>query len=661
MLYEITSQEMRRDVTGSRTYELDLRLAKFPMPERAVEKRYIRGRIYDVLSAMRTHANAIVGIAVEQCDWSFPDKAEVTAEYLTGVCPYCDVAGDLPNESWRVAVKRTWNRTMPLVVETVAEGFADSKLLYAARPCGDLPSGDLSFVGLEELCSSSEESEPDVAKPYGEELPFPELESSLNQIPLPFGEPWTSEGRRVLGAFGSEYMGICECRHCGGHWYAYTKGLWPVSESSETLQRQFALARRIKATVTAEKRWLRVDFDRGIGSGGITHVAFDTSGGLFEVDGVQGFKTEKGTRSCLEQVDCDFACPELFDLVGGLLFERIPSFGPSTAALSSRRKSLGGRWSREGMRVIDFAIANRFRDYPEAFYAEAYEEPPAESDSTRNSRFFPDVRFHEGLPVHYRDVPAAYESCGLPDAKSIRRLAFRQPWIIAYAASFVRLPFKDVNLLRAFLSRDDALKMARLAAGEASHSIFEYIKQTRGELAAWRMICHPPVDLREVFYLWCSNATAPQSVRTSLDSMPLKEALDILVLVAYASCDESSWRRIATHLFLDYAYTEEMTALQGTYGGVRFCLPKTGMCLLRAGSELHNCLASYVDAQEAGSLVLTMQHGDELVGAVEVDLMERLIIQAKGPCNAAIAQDKAIFGAFEEWAHANGLDYEEAC
>ena len=658
MHYEVAQQTIKRNNSNAKIYELDLQLTKFPIPERLAKRHFIKGPLSSVLAQIRTHASAITGITVEQCEDPTFDEAQVTAEYLTGTCPYCGTSSALDNNSWRVVVKYDWSGPKPLIYEYPSKDSAGKRPRYAALPADLLDFNTLTLTGIADLRTVSEDLKTDISKPYGDEPPFPQLEFLLTQTPLPFDKSWPTARKVTLGAPESEYMGICECQHCEGLWYAYTENLWPFVDNSNSLQQQFMQAQHIKATVSADKRFVRIDFDRNIGNGGPSHLSFDTLGGIFEVDGVQGFKTQRGTKLCLQELDYSFECPRLFDIVGELLFERVQSFDSAVTTLLTRRAALGGQWTKDGLCIVDYAIANRFRNYPIAFYNESYK---ATSKSCIRG-----VRFSEGLPVHYCDVLAAYEACGLPNVKSIRRLAFAQPWIISYATYFTRLPFKDVNLLRAFLSGERALHNAELAADEVSHSIFEYVKKTRGELAAWKMIrClntgHSSVNLQDVFNLYCAGETTFQSERTPLDFMPLKEALNILVCLCNATHNESRWHESISHLFLNYSYTKEMVALQSVYRNVKFCLPETGMDLLKAETKLHNCLSSYIVDQGASSLVLTMQRSEKLVGAIEVDICERKVLQALGPCNVNLTEDKAIFEAFKEWAESNKLEYQEAC
>lgn len=117
MHYEVAQQTIKRNNSNAKIYELDLQLTKFPIPERLAKRHFIKGPLSSVLAQIRTHASAITGITVEQCEDPTFDEAQVTAEYLTGTCPYCGTSSTLDNNSWRVVVKYDWSGPKPLIYE----------------------------------------------------------------------------------------------------------------------------------------------------------------------------------------------------------------------------------------------------------------------------------------------------------------------------------------------------------------------------------------------------------------------------------------------------------------------------------------------------------------------------------------------------------------
>lgn len=660
--YEIVEQSKNRNSAGVATYELSLRLAEFHMPERMVEKHSMEGRLGSLFSNLRDHASAITAITLEKCDWARPDEAGASAEYLTGTCPYCGVDGDLLNGNWRVAANQTRYHRRAQVVESGFDAEPGLRAMYAACPAGRLPLDSWDLVALED-CGCPDDSQTDiVVKPYGKEPPYSELTRLLGQIPLPFDEDWTRIQSKRLGSRLPGYMGIYQCQHCGGYWYARTAEFSLRSEASGLAGPPINTLRHIKAVVKAGKRWIKISFDKPVGPKGFSRVAFDTVGGLFEVDGVQGFKSARGTRDCLGLLPLDFECPGLLGLTLDLLAERIGSIRADSATLACGRANCEGKDS-EPLRIVDLALANRFRGYPDSFYRAAYEGISLRThgiDSASASWRVPEIRLFEGLPVDFHDIPDAYAACGLPDAKSIRRLAFKQPWLIAYAFAYDRMPFDDVNLLRAFLSGDNALEKARLAACGARNNIFEYVKETRGELAAWKMLTCPPIGLDSIIYLSCDASEIPPQVRNQIGALPLKRAVPILESLALYSCDHSDWEQNFKKLVVGYEYAETALSLQGDYGQVRFRLPGNGLELIAAGDQLKNCLGSYVCLQGNETYVVEIFHETKLAGAVEVDLTARRVLQARGPCNRSLEMAPAIHRAFRAWAVDKGIEYEEA-
>ena len=64
-----------------------------------------------------------------------------------------------------------------------------------------------------------------------------------------------------------------------------------------------------------------------------------------------------------------FRFPELFDFVGELLAEKVPSTPAAVAIMSANHKDFEANCINDCYRIIDLAIANRFRGYPDSFIA----------------------------------------------------------------------------------------------------------------------------------------------------------------------------------------------------------------------------------------------------------------------------------------------------
>ncbi len=108
----------------------------------------------------------------------------------------------------------------------------------------------------------------------------------------------------------------------------------------------------------------------------------------------------------------------------------------------------------------------------------------------------------------------------------------------------------------------------------------------------------------------------------------------------------------------EYYYSVEKLALQGVYEDVTFSLPKTEIDLIIDGARLRNCLTAY-RRRQGGNVVLFIRSGANLVGAVEVCMAQRLIVEAVEACNKRISRGSHYYGALRKWAMANSLVYRD--
>lgn len=95
------------------------------------------------------------------------------------------------------------------------------------------------------------------------------------------------------------------------------------------------------------------------------------------------------------------------------------------------------------------------------------------------------------------------------------------------------------------------------------------------------------------------------------------------------------------------SYTNEERKYEDTIDGYRFLLPKDTDALNEFGRCFHNCVASYRDnVLEKRSLIFAMKREEKYVACIEV--RQRRVVQAKGPCNQELSAD--VMEVLRKWA-----------
>jgi len=87
-----------------------------------------------------------------------------------------------------------------------------------------------------------------------------------------------------------------------------------------------------------------------------------------------------------------------------------------------------------------------------------------------------------------------------------------------------------------------------------------------------------------------------------------------------------------------------------TDGALTMRLLNTHEQFAEEGSTMHHCVETYFPRAKAGlSHIVSMSRGKKKVATAEFDSNWRLV-QAKGPCNAKVSDNREIMGAFERFA-----------
>ena len=260
------------------------------------------------------------------------------------------------------------------------------------------------------------------------------------------------------------------------------------------------------------------------------------------------------------------------------------------------------------------------------------------------------------LTVDYQNTDGAYALSGLPLAKSIRRLAFSQPLIMAYASQIRFSIFHDVNVLRSMLQHKDALGYLKAFRdfGFRAEVAFRHLVRKHGETAVWGYLKgKSPWALRGSF---CVDEEEPSDIRElstaleSMDALSLREAFAVMPAVLR----DSSW---GWNLEKRYEYAPKQRELEGAVDGFVFALPQRPLDVVVAGAKLGNCLASYAASVGVSTTVFLIYRGGREVGAVQVDLAARRVEQAAARYNGPLSDVDGLDSAFDAWRNENGLSY----
>jgi hypothetical protein len=115
--------------------------------------------------------------------------------------------------------------------------------------------------------------------------------------------------------------------------------------------------------------------------------------------------------------------------------------------------------------------------------------------------------------------------------------------------------------------------------------------------------------------------------------------------------------RRQTHLNLKFSVPEHIVKrLSMQTERLRFFLPKESLELLEAGTELHNCVASYGEAMKNNRkwVVLVADDRGKLAACLEVQ--GKKLVQAKIDMNKPVASDAKLNAEVIAWAKETNIE-----
>ena len=646
-IYRITSHRISYTVhpqpignTGGeskRVDELTLQLESFFMPTATAQHKQLTGRPSAIAHEWKQLKGSIRGIVESEDDTGF---IRIEACYLTARCPYCGCIEPLRNDRWSVAVGPNGNPSL--------KGPYEENVWFADKVHRPLPCPTIDIVPIAHESAS-------VAKPYGE---YPSIESFIareGQMRL-FEPEETLLMHRVHGTPNKPYAGIYRCANCNKPYYVeYETG--SVSYERKTpLEKRFTppLLEEIAAinvAVVSDNNTISIRFHPYIGERRNKSIEFNLDDGTTLVDGARLSFDASSSKYELNRIPDDVRCRYLYELVKQLIGEAIGKLSRQFDSSGvEERFSRSSHWPDDNKTLRHIALANRFRGYPDEFY---------------------EMLFVWGcpspigvLPLHYEECGKTYEKTRLPSYKSLRRIVFTQPLFIPYLMALDDLPFNDPNLLCAMLRHEKAFPIlyALRKAGRCAESVFSYLKKTRGELPLWRHLDKIAHNQRLLYGISCGTAHPfsdylDDKTEKAIRSMRICDAgstLRRIVLLSRKNQPEDN-AKDGPIFKRAYTYTESELKFESMINGYSFTLPKTPLDLIAAGALLNNCLSEYADEIDERTAIVLVHQKKQLVGAIEVSMPDRLIVQARARKNLRIKKESALFETIEEWAGKNVL------
>lgn len=419
------------------------------------------------------------------------------------------------------------------------------------------------------------------------------------------------------------------CPLCGEEFLAcFQEGAAQEPDAGHDRPRAF-LIERVGAHGSAEAVGVRT-----VGSGGPERIVLDLDTGLAWVDGRAFLKTSAADLLGLSVDVCRGS---------SMVHDRAVLRAVVDAAESARPELQAGRDRAGELQWVDIAERNRFLGYPEGFYSDAFVQAGSASC------FYGCAC---NLPRRYEDLAPFYSLSGLPDCKSIRRLAFERPAFIALALCADRPPFENVDLLRRLMAHRHGPRYFALTADKRFALFWRALAELKGERAVWRwMEGRDPRDFPDegaMIGLHDHHRRLGELAADFAPDLKVASIMEAAPLMAAAASDGRA-------SLVPYGYGERQTALAASVGGFDFSLPASPAELARAGAELRSCLSCYADRVPDQSVIVLVRSRDALVAAVELDGPCRQILQKRAARNERIDPAPPLGMAIAEWFDAKRL------
>ena len=307
--------------------------------------------------------------------------------------------------------------------------------------------------------------------------------------------------------------------------------------------------------------------------------------------------------------------------------------------------------------LLDIALRHRFaHGYDDAFFQEVKDVISSDGikpEAYRGLFLLPrDANNREALLVPFLRSK-------LPDAPSVRKACARRPAILGLLAQSQagRIFSDDPNLAVTFISADTI-----------SASFVAHLFDGRGQLNDLISIAAeeelPTVFVRKMMRMSEADLTAALS---AYDKMGMNWQ-DGSYAWGPARKDHTLNEIIGTPRILEsylpdaheeLCYNDSQLALQGTFDGFTFYLPKKIKHFVRAGDELRNCLSKWhgLAVSTNQMIIVLVKRNKKLVAAMELNPRTFAIVHAYGKANRTISPDETLWYAIEAWCRKNEIEF----
>lgn len=262
--------------------------------------------------------------------------------------------------------------------------------------------------------------------------------------------------------------------------------------------------------------------------------------------------------------------------------------------------------------------------------------------------------------------------------KSLRKAYHDFPENLAAFVLLRQLGFRDINIIRRFFYRENLFGVRLLK--------LSYVPDNQRLEDLSRQHWEPYLVWLERFCRWVlrqrTEAQLAECLRPLADGNWRQETIDILRMFVHTNLDriegvpqldtlrmllrrgltrqvhdtmaqelgafvprEEGCQDDVPNIVISYTSTEQN--YEDNIDGYQFALPKDTDELCGYGKAFHNCVASYRDDVVAKrTLILAMKKEEKYIACIEV--RQRRIVQAKGPCNQTLSSE--IFDVLRKWA-----------
>ena len=241
----------------------------------------------------------------------------------------------------------------------------------------------------------------------------------------------------------------------------------------------------------------------------------------------------------------------------------------------------------------------------------------------------------------------------IPQSKSIKTYIYQNPYLLFFIKeieAFWKLFGEDYNLLLSFLQSETAcanlFALHTYPGIEDFYSDFVRIKSS--------------YELNKILTLSGKEPCVYGIYYSALSKQNKAEA-------------QKTWKRLKGFMKYCYLYSPFSDMMDKLFltlpsaklserffpkqvNGYQFAALKSRHDFVTAGEQLGNCLGKV----SFENPVIGVKKAGRYVAAIEVDLEEKIIIQARIAENNSIENDANIFKAYKKWCKKNGIVYDEA-